>query len=255
MLEQTNLGDYADPIIYDSENPPEKTEATLRFYLDVCRRTGGSVLELGCGTGRFTISLAQAGVKITGLDVVPAMVARAREKAGTLPITWVEADARRFQLNQRFDVIFESGAMFQHLLERTDHEACLACVREHLASDGLFVLSVTFPNKGMMKIAEHHDWFEHTDALGRHVRVSGDVRYDPVHQTYHENATRRWVGEGGEEVIAYAPMTLRLFFPQELEALLHYNGFEIVERYGDWDRSAVREGGPSLICVCCLRQS
>ena len=246
----SNLDEYDDPVIYDSENPLTKVADALQFYLDLCQRTGGPVLELGCGTGRFTISLAQAGVDITGLDVVPGMVQRAREKSADLSIRWVEADARSFDLDQRFALIFESGAMFQHLLDRPDHEACLARVHAHLAFGGLFVMSVTFPSVGMMQNMEHHNWFEHTDAQGRQVRVSGDIHYDPIRQTYHENATRRWIDATGIEVVRHAPLTLRLFFPQELEALLHYNGFEVIERYGNWDHSPLQADSSTITMIC-----
>ena len=246
----SNLDEYDDPVIYDSENPLTKVADAMQFYLTLCQRVGGPVLELGCGTGRFTIPLAQAGIDITGLDVVPGMVQRAREKSADLSMRWVEADARSFELDQRFALIFESGAMFQHLLDRADQEACLGQVRAHLAPGGLFTMSVTFPSAGMMQNVAHHDWFEHTDAQGRQVRVSGDIQYDPIEQTYHENATRRWLDANGAETFRYAPLTLRLFFPQELEALLHYNGFEVIERYGNWDRSPLQADSPTIIVAC-----
>jgi hypothetical protein len=144
--------------------------------------------------------------------------------------------------------------MFRHLLERADHEAALACVRQHLLPDGQFVVATSFPRPEMMQDApEEQAWFEHTDELGRQVRVSGTYHYDPVRQVTHEMAVRRWVNEAGEEVVVPAPLALRLFFPQELDALLHYNGFKVVERFGDWDRSALTKDSPMIICVCQLR--
>lgn len=252
----SNLADYADPVIYDSESAhlQTETERALHFYLKRCREANGPVLELGCGTGRYTIPIAQAGIDITGLDVVPAMLDRAREKAGDLHMRWIQADAREFHLSAQFAMIFETGAMFQHLLERTDHEAALTRIREHLYPNGIFLMNTNFPRPGMMKDApEEQAWFEHTDELGRHIRVSGTDRYDPVRQVKHETAIRRWMNEAGEEVVVPAPLSLRLFFPQELETLLHYNGFNVIERFGDWDQSPLTKDSPMIICVCQLR--
>ena len=144
-----NLGEYLDPQLYDLENPDSEPETS--FYLTLARELGGSVLELGCGTGRFTIPLAQAGLDVTGLDVVSAMLNRAKAKAGNLPITWIEADARSFSLNRKFKFIFESGGLFMHLLTNADQEACLACVREHLVHDGCFVVSLFFPHRELLE--------------------------------------------------------------------------------------------------------
>jgi len=104
MQTVNNLAEYADPILYDSENADFKP---MRLYFGVmARQCEGEVLEIGCGTGRFTIPLAKQGVAVTGLDVVPGMLARARQKSAGLPVKWVEADARDFQLGQQFGLIF-----------------------------------------------------------------------------------------------------------------------------------------------------
>jgi 2-polyprenyl-3-methyl-5-hydroxy-6-metoxy-1,4-benzoquinol methylase len=69
--------EYAGATIYDLEN--SEFEPIGPFCLGMARRAGGPVLDLGCGTGRFTIPLAQHGFETCGLDVAPAMLARARE--------------------------------------------------------------------------------------------------------------------------------------------------------------------------------
>jgi len=106
------------------------------FYLSLTRQLGGKVLELGCGTGRYTIPLAERGVDITGLDIMPQMLARAKSKAKNLSIRWVEEDVRTFHLNEQFDLIIETGGTFQHLLMHADQEAMLQRVHKHLKQDG-----------------------------------------------------------------------------------------------------------------------
>lgn len=244
----SNLDEYADPELYDVENP--EAGPAGQFFLTLAQTLGGPALELGCGTGRMTIPLAQQGIDSTGLDVVPGMLALARDKSAGLPVRWVEADARTFQLGRRFRLIFDYTAAFQHVLERADHEAILTGVRDHLEPEGRFVLVAMFPQPGLMTTLAEHEWFSYTDPQGREVRVSGTVDYDHVRQIYHENAIRRWRDEAGQEVVKFAPLARRLFFPQELEALLHYNGFTAIERYGDWDRSPLTEDSTVMIFVC-----
>jgi SAM-dependent methyltransferase len=255
MTKHENLDEYVDPTIYDQES--NEFEPDGPFYLALAQRLGGAVLELGCGTGRVTIPLAQQGIDITGLDLVRQMLRHARRKARELSVdvNWIEADIRSFRLGRRFSFVFESGATFQHLLTRPDQEAMLARVREHLVPDGRLVLSTIVPTADLLtnEPTEQH-WFSYTNVQGRQVRVSGTERYDPIRQVKTETAYRRWQGDGGREIVRRAPLMQRYVFPQELEALLHYNGFAVTARYGDWDESELTDESRQLICVCCKSQ-
>jgi SAM-dependent methyltransferase len=253
MNELDNLNEYSDPKLYDAENSDFETDGP--FILSLAKQLGGAVLELGCGTGRVTIPLAQNDVEIVGLDVVPGMVDLAKQKAGELPIEWMVADVRTFQLGRKFRLIFESGSVFHHMLTRQDQEAYLARVREHLEDGGRLVLSLFLPKpRNLTSSEEEGEWFvaEHPD--GYEIRVSGIDKYDPIRQVKTETAYRRWTDASGKEMMQVAPLSLRYVFPQEMEALLHYNGFEIVEQYGGFDRSPVTEES-GLITLVCRKQS
>jgi hypothetical protein len=107
----------------------------------------------------------------------------------------------------------------------------------------------------MVDHLEDHEWFTYKGPDGREIRVSGTERYDVVNQIYHEDATRRWRDASGEEVVRYAPLARRYFFPQELEALLTYNGFDVLRRYGDWAGNPLTGQSLVLIFVCKLRST
>lgn len=249
MTLDANLKEYDDPELYDLENHEFEPDGT--FFLALAQQLGGDVLEIGCGTGRITIPMAQQGVKITGLDLVPQMIERAKSKAHGLSIEWGVADARDFSLGCSFRLIFESGGVFQHMLTNSDQQKMLARVYEHLAPEGRFVVSTLLPDNELLTTDEvEREWFTYTDAQGREIRVSGKQHYDCMRQIKTETAYRRWIDADGQEVVKDAPLSLRYNFPQEMEALLHYNGFIILERYGDWDKSPMTEAHPHLIYVC-----
>lgn len=244
-----NDAEYADAERYDIENAAFEPDGP--FYRDLARRFGGRVLELGCGTGRITLPLAAAGIDITGVDMAPAMLARASEKDGASAVRWIEADARTFRLPDRFRLVFESGATFQHMLDRNAQEAFLSRVLQHLEADGRFVVSSIMPTLDLLTdVPVEEDWMTYTDGNGRPVRVSGTQHYDPLTQIKTETAYRRWSDDAGQEVTMVAPLRLRYVFPQEMQALLHYNGFEILQRFGGPDFSDLVAGSSNQIYVC-----
>jgi SAM-dependent methyltransferase len=249
MDNNTNLSDYADPEIYDLEN--QDFEPDGPFFLDYARKLNGSVLELGCGTGRITIPLAQNNINITGLDVVPGMIQRAKQKAGNLSIQWVIDDIRRFNLNQVFRLIFETGSVFQHLLTRKDQVSYLARVKEHLDDDGRFIFGLMFPHPELLISDEtEKEWYQYKDNKGNNIVVTGTELYDPIRQVKLETAYRRWTDINGNELLKIAPLSLRYTFPQEIETLLFYNGFDIVDKFGDCDYSQLTNKSRMMIFVC-----
>ncbi len=243
-----HLLEYSEPDLYDLENPD--FEPGGPFYLALVQQYPGPNSGVGLRHRANHHPLARQGVSITGLDVMPPMLARARAKAVDLPITWVEADARTFQLRTQFQLIFDTGTILQHLLERADHEAVLARVREHLARTAGRYSETFAPHPSRLGDMPEHDWFTYEAGPGRTIRVSGTIRYHHRRQVFNEDAIRRWQDQAGQEVVRFAPLARRIFFPQELELLLHYNGFRVEQQYGGYDGGPITSESQVMIVVC-----
>ena len=268
VIDHDNLEEFADADTYDVE---DDSDTGVAFYGALARETGGPVLEIACGTGRVSLPIARQGFAVTGLDIVPGMLARAREKSAGLPTRWVEGDARAFDLGERFRLVFLTGNAFQLFLTNADQEALLARVRAHLHDDGLFAFETRNPRWAGMTLAdqraptartpngelfafletcaEEAHWRTYTDNQGREVRLTKTQVYDPIAQILHWT-TYRHTGAGAEERTAFTRIALRFTFPQELAALLRYNGFTILRQYGDWNHEPLTVAGRSIIVVC-----
>ncbi|HLF71311.1 MAG TPA: class I SAM-dependent methyltransferase [Dehalococcoidia bacterium] len=176
----------------------------IPFYVELAREAsvrGEKVLELGCGTGRVTIPIAEAGVGVAGLDSSPAMLEIARSKAPDASNPrWVEADMRDFDLGERFGLIIIPFRSFQHLLTEPDQLACLERVREHLLPGGRFALNIFNPDPRLLELAKR------------------DV--DP--RSFISRVERR--------------MRLRHVTRDEIERLLARAGFEVEALYGWFDK-------------------
>jgi hypothetical protein len=180
------------------------------------------------------------------------MLALAERKAtvSSVAVNWVRGDMRSFDLGRQFRAIFVATNSFSHLYSRADIEACLTAIRRHLAASGRFVLEVFNPALGMfVRPAEHRSAVaEYEDSQTRHrIAVSKAVRYDSATQISHEIWYFRDGVTGEEQEV---PLNLRMFFPQEIDALLHYNGFQIEQKYGDHVETPFGHSSGKQIIVC-----
>jgi SAM-dependent methyltransferase len=98
------------------------TDVDVPFYRDLAAASGPRVLELGCGTGRVTIALAQAGLEATGLDRSPGMLREAASKLARLDhataarLSFVQGDMTDFALRATFDSVQVPARGFAFLL-------------------------------------------------------------------------------------------------------------------------------------------
>lgn len=275
MIEHNNLEAFDDAVSYDLR---DESDTGVAFYKQLAQETGDPILEIGCGTGRVCIPIAQLGVAVTGLDLVPGMLERAQEKSVGQPVRWVEGDARNFDLGERFRLVYMTGNVFQFFLTRHDQEQILCRVNAHLEKSGLFAFETRNPRwatrKIWLKAGDNYSpldapgeglfaYLENSegelprgtfrDAAGHEVRETMTQVYDPVTQILHWTSHKRW-REGGVDKTRVTRTAVRFTFPQELEALLFYNGLEILREYGDWNLEPLRTESPSIIVVCRKRE-
>jgi len=224
----------------------------IPFYERQITRYGQPVLELACGTGRITIPLAEKGIDISGLDVAETMLSEAGKKAPAkgLKIDWIHADCRHFKLKKKFHLIFIPINSITHLHDRLSLETCLACVRGHLHKDGRFIIDVFNPRLDILlrdankryPVAAYPD----PDGRGTVVITENNV-YDSATQINHIKWHYRI---GDKEDVRIVENNMRILYPQELDALLHHNGFAVDVKYGDYDESPFEPASPKQLTVC-----
>jgi ubiquinone/menaquinone biosynthesis C-methylase UbiE len=247
-----STGFYDDAQRYDLISGALSEAGPVEFYRRHAMRYGNPVLELACGSGRLSIPMASSGIEVVGLDASPEMLRLAERKATVsgVDVNWVHGDMRSFDLRRQFRAIFVASNSFSHLYSRADIEACLAAIRRHLAASGRFVVEVFNPALGMfVRPPEHRSAVaEYEDSQRRRrIAVSKAVRYDSATQITHEIWYFRDDVTGEEQEVS---LNLRMFFPQEIDALLHYNGFQIDKKYGDHVETPFGDSSRKQIIVC-----
>jgi SAM-dependent methyltransferase len=203
------------------------------------------VLEYGIGNGRIALPIARHGVAVVGVDHSRPMLDHLRDRLRSEPpdvrrrVRAVRGDMRRVRLGKRFPLVIAPFNAALHLYTRPDVERFLACVRAHLAPRGRFVVDLSTPP--LEDLARppskpfHAPRFRHPSA-GVMVKNREWFDYDPVRQVLF--VTMDFEPVSGAEQAWSTPLAHRQFFPQEWEALLHYNGFAVEKVEGDF------HGGP-----------
>src|SRR5690242_3970488 len=100
---------------------------------------GTSVLEVGCGVGRWCLELASRGARVTGIDVSPTMIARATTRAAVSGLIercrFLVQDAAALDTGRRYDVVL-SVTVLQHILDPQALRSAAQRMVRHLAEDG-----------------------------------------------------------------------------------------------------------------------
>ena len=223
----------------------------VSFYVRQAEKCGGPVLELACGTGRIAVPMAEQGMQVTGLDISDSMLAHARRKAAerAVAVEWVRADCRDFTLNKRFSLIFLAFNSLGHLHDLESVAACFSCVRRHLRREGRFIVDFFNPRLDILTSdpSGRYPVAEYADPDGRGTVV---VTESKTYEADTQINRIRWHYRVGEEREYVEELNLRMFYPQELDALLHYNRFTIEAKFGDFDETASASTSPKQIVIC-----
>ena len=241
---------YRDGRHYDRLFPGANQD--LAFWISQAKKHGDPILELACGTGRVTIALAKEGFKVAGIDNSEAMLNEAKRKSPEegVEVEWVKADMRDFDLGKAFSLIILPFNALCHLLDLNGFEACLASVRRHLTYGGRFVIDVFVPKMELLvdKPGERSSFSEYDDPDGRgRIVVTESYIYEPDTQIKRIKTFRSIPGKD-EEV--EGELNMRMYFPQELDALIKYNGFVIDGKFGDYAQTAFDSKAGKQLVVC-----
>ena len=230
--------------IYDHFN---RWSAGDDFYLDLARESGGTVLDLGCGTGMLACRIADEGLDVVGVDPAEAMLRVARARPGTGKVTWVRSDGQSLDLPQRFDLVYITGHAFQALLTDEDVVAVLANVARHLAPDGRLAFETRNPlarawlSWTREKARSVVDTPEH-GRIEQSFEAAADAGTGIVTITQHDRYLDKGVHRAGHSKI-------RFIDQQRAADLLARAGLAALAWYGSWDRSPFSPASREIIVV------
>jgi len=188
---------------------------------------GGAALELGIGTGRIALPLSQRGVRVHGIDLSDAMVARLQVKPGAEEIGVTIGDFASTTVEGSFSV---SYLVFNTIMNLTTQDAQVACFRNaagHLEPGGCFVIEVMLPDLQRLPAGETIRPFTVTPTR------FGFDEYDIVRQgliSHHYAVT--------DGALRISAIPFRYVWPSELDLMALLAGMTLRGRWSGWKREA-----------------
>ena len=236
---------YLNPNLYDAlHNDIETDENVIKYYAKKCN---GPVLEIACGTGRLSKYIIDLGLPYTGIDNSKPFLDISIQKFGGNG-TFLYNNMQDFKLAEKFDFIFIGFNSFLHNLTDKDALNCLRCVREHLNSDGIFLLSIFLPDPEFLYrdeyLYEARTFFNYN---GKQCRVMERNSYDDETQINSLTWQLEIDGKQSDEIYCFKQ---RMFYPHKMHLLFQESGFSVNEKFGDWDMNPMDEESPLQIYIC-----
>lgn len=235
----------------------EGEEEDIPFYVQLAKESGGPVLELGCGTGRVTLPIAEAGIEAVGLDLSLEMLDIARQKLSGMSeevqerIQFVQGDMADFALERQFSLVILPANQFRELLTTEEQMFCLHCVSLHLEKGGALVIELTNPFRSIKRWTAGEIYHRKVG----YCRETGTI-VECLFKTISVNLMEQWIEQetiylehlSDGSVVRHAGRgSSRHVFPRELDLLLKTSGFEVFDRCGGYDRACLEDNSPRLI--------
>jgi SAM-dependent methyltransferase len=185
----------------------------------------GRALELGIGTGRIALPLAQRGVPVHGIELSQAMAARLRAKPGGEDIGVTIGDFAATTVEGTFSVAYLVYNTIENLTTQAAQVACFRNVAAHLEPGGCFVIEVSVPELQRLPPGETVRAFHVSETRW------GLDEYDVANQGLTSHHFE--IVDGRVERVS---MPFRYAWPAELDLMAELAGMRLRERWSGWKR-------------------
>lgn len=202
---------------------PEVVDPVVDFLAELAG--DGRALELGIGTGRIALPLAKRGVRVSGIDLSEAMVARLRAKPGGDAVDVAIGDFATTQVDGEFSLAYLVFNTINNLTTQDAQVACFENVSAHLQPGGAFVIEVGVPSLQRLPFGETLRPFQLSET-----RIGFD-EYDVVNQGLISHHLRAVDGKFERWSIPF-----RYVWPAELDLMARIAGLELRQRWAGWKR-------------------
>jgi len=221
----------------------------VEFYQSMIAKKRGSVLEIGCGTGRITQHLLVVADYVTVVDSAPAFLEKFMDKLGeqSTKLEIVCSDMRDIDLPKRYDHIIMSYSTFQYLLTTEDQVKTLQRLKKHLSDDGQILLDISpfiaIAESQLEYIPYYHHYHEVLKAnitMLTSYRIDNDEKIQYWKDKYIINYTDESIKKGQIEKFVHH-LALRRVEIEEMKQLCQMANLQVKQIYGSYDHGIIKK--------------
>lgn len=222
------MHDYFDRDVADGYDEEHLADGELDQTIDFLERLAGQgeVLEFAIGTGRVALPLKERGLTVAGIELSQPMVDKMREKPGGADIRVVIGDMAKARVEGSFGLVILVFNTICNLTSQDQQVACFQNAADHLDTGGHFVVETFVPP--IQKLA----FGEKLLAFAGSENHWGTDEIDVATQQMVSH--HLWARDGAP---LKRSIPFRYAWPSELDLMAKLAGLELVERWGDWDRT------------------
>lgn len=255
---------YENPADYDLEVAAHAVH-DLPFWTTLVRRERPRrVLEVGCGTGRLTLPLAQLGATegftTVGLEPALPMLQQATARAADAPaatraaLHFVQGDIRDCAFDEPFEIILLPYGAAHHLATIEDQLTAWRNAHRLLAPGGLLVVDLSAPNLAQLAAASGRTTPRAEDLVaegdeGQQLRRTVAISYDAANQEALMDYRYVVRAPNGEERRYASPFAMHVYYPRELALLFASTGFVLERLLGSYAGEPFSDESPQLIAI------
>jgi SAM-dependent methyltransferase len=232
---------FAD--IYDSwygDSPAVASsdiDATVHCLIELANH--GRVLELGVGTGRIALPLAEAGLDVVGVDASEKMLEQLSAKPAASSITTACGDMSIELPDGPFSLVFVAINTFFNLTSPEQQLACMKLVAERLANDGVFVVEAFVP-----------DFDRYGSGLSlRTVEVDHVVLAASRNDIDRQLITGQYIELRNGALPRLRPFQVCYQTPEQLDQMAADAGLKMVDRWENWSKSVFKSESSHHVSV------
>ena len=199
----------------------------------------GAALEFAVGTGRIALPLSARGIPVHGIELSPDMVEQLRAKPNADAVSVTIGDMTTTRLSDHFELVYVVANSIMNVTTQEEQIAVFSSAAAQLVAGGHFVVELIVPQLRRVPPSE----------------VGWVFRLDPDHvgiETYDDIVgqvawSHHWIEVDGRLVRHSAPY--RYIWPAELVLMAKMTGFELQDRWGNWDRSPFTSESAKQVAV------
>ncbi len=256
MIEEFNWNDFVELYDWEFDILCVEQKEDVKFYMELAEEQGDKILEIGCGTGRITLPLLEAGYMVTAVDSASNFLEKIKKKTReNHKVRLINSDMRDLNLNEKFSLIIFSYSTFQYLLTKQEQESVLNNIRQMLSSSGKLVFDISpFTASGTDQL-EYYPFYTH-----RNEKINAMVTMFTSYRIDTKNRVQYWTDRyeirydvGGSKTFIHS-LALRRIEILEFTDMLQRFGFKIDKILGGFNNEEVTEDSSNWVFLIGLQE-